>query len=147
MAILKRNPRRVRVYTELPNVKYGVVIDQRNGSEACLNYAGWPANEISLLVKLQQDNPDSALARSIERGLVELPTPQVDNSAKTNEELIGEIIPKYVGTLSEYLKWVESRPLSASERAILDEQAKQQFGDDSSSDISSSVEASTDASS
>lgn len=112
------------------NLNNVVVIDQRAGFDVCLNHCGWPANEISLLMKLQRENLDSPLISAIENSLYELPAPHVDNSGLTDSEIAARVIPKYVGTLSEYLSWVESLPLSASERALLDQQAKEQYGDE-----------------
>lgn len=118
-----------------------IVVDQRPSHEAMLNSAGWPANEITLLMKLNKEQPDSPLIGSLERSLMEIPTPQVDNSGLTDKEIIARTIPKHVGTLSEYLKWVETLPYSASERAYLDEQAKQQFGEGVDGDGDSSSDA------
>lgn len=122
------------------DISYNIVVDQRAGADACLNRFGWPANEITLLMKLQQENPDSPLVNHLERSLFELPTPQVDNSGKSDSQIISEVIPKYVGTLSEYLKWVETLPLTDSERFALDEQAKSQFGDSTDEELQGSSE-------
>lgn len=113
-----------------------IVVDQRAGHPDLLNRFGYPANEITLLEKLQRENPDSPLVNQLERSLMEIPTSQVDNSGLSDSQIIARVIPKYVGTLSEYLAWVDSLPLSENERALLDEQAKQQFNDDDSVDNS-----------
>lgn len=109
-----------------------IAIDQRSGYKELLNKSGWPANEITLLAKLQiAGDEDSALAKLLERNLFEVPTAKVDNSTKTNAEIIQMILPKYCGTLSEYMTWVENLPLSETERQLLDKQAKEAFNEDS----------------
>jgi len=108
--------------------RFRINVDQSSGSEPCLNEHGWPANEITLLLKLQSKGEgDSSLARSLESKLIDLPSPQVDNSGLSNREIIDGIIPRHCQTLGEYLKYLDSLPLSAAERQMLEEQAKDQF--------------------
>lgn len=140
---MKRNAIRTHYRSSFSNSptlpRFMINVDQRAGFSDLLNAAGWPANEISLLVKLQQSGDgDSALAKLLESGLIEMPTPAVDNSGKSNAEIIRSIIPKYVGTLSEYMKWIDSVPLSDAERKFMDAQAKALYpdDDDKSGDVS-----------
>lgn len=117
------------------DVRYRIVIDQRAGQKPLLNYAGWPANEITLLMKLSSDDP---LAHQIESGLLELPSSKVDNSILSNEEILKGVVPKYVGTLGEYLRYLDTLPLSPSERSMLEESAKEKIVDDvDTSDVKS----------
>ena len=135
MAIVRYKDRARQIPRPSCSPAYSIVIDQRAGSDACLNMCGWPANEISLLMKLQGEGlEDSPLAKSLERSLFQLPTSQVDNSNLLEREIIERTIPRYVGTLSEYLQWVNTLPLSVSERELLDKQAKDMFNDDETLD-------------
>lgn len=113
---------------------YAINIDVRPSMDAMLNAAGWPANEITLLMKLQSDDPDSALARSLENSLIEIPHARVDNSGKSDRDLINGIIPKHVQTLGEYMKYLDSLPLSDTERSLLEERAKREFVEPDKSD-------------
>lgn len=115
---------------------FAINIDVRPSMDAMLNAAGWPANEITLLMKLQSDDPDSALARSLENSLIEIPHARVDNSGKSDRDLINGIIPKHVQTLGEYMKYLDSLPLSDTERSLLEERAKREFGEPDDNDKS-----------
>ena len=86
MAIVK-NKFRYRSLMRNLHAKYEIVIDQRSGHESCLNQSGWPANEITLLEKLQRENSDSPMLMQLERSLFEIPTPQVDNSGLSDSEI------------------------------------------------------------
>lgn len=141
--MIKKEIRSIEIH-QSDDVGYKINVDCRPANEALLNSAGWIANEISLLIKLNNEGKlNEPYAQSVINGLNELPTPQVDNSGKSNREIIQTIIPKYVGTLSEYQKWIDTLPLSDTERALLDEQAKKQFVDD---DVSVGDEKSVEAS-
>lgn len=113
------------------SVDYICVIDTTPANEALLNSAGWPANEISLLIKLNNEGKlNEPYAQSLLNGLNELPSPQVDNSGKSNQEILAAVIPRHIGTLGEYMKYLDSLPLSEREREFMEQSAKDYFAGD-----------------
>lgn len=127
----KIRPKKYRSLEDF-NSKDIIVIDQRPANSELLNDAGWPSNEISLLLKLNANGEiNSPLAQSLMDGLNSLPTPQIDNTGKSDSEILAAVIPAHIGTLGEYLRYLDSLPLSPTEREFMEKSAKEHFSGES----------------
>lgn len=74
-------------------------IDQAAGLPECMNKYGWPQNEISLILKLQSENSPRAL--ELFNNLAELPQSSIDNTGKSDHEIVSEVPSKYIQLPSE----------------------------------------------
>lgn len=132
--MIKKIIKPIKIFQNV-DVSFRINVDCRPANKDLLNSAGWFANEISLLMKLNNEGKlNEPYAQSLLNGLNELPSPQVDNSGKSNQEILAAVIPRHIGTLGEYMKYLDSLPLSEREREFMEQSAKDHFAGDGDAD-------------
>lgn len=99
----KSNMTSVMSFDENNNIQDSFVIDQFAGKDFCLNQFGFPSSDITLIEKAATQKEFEVLASRLQ----EIEVPKVDNSKKSDRDLIKDLMPAWIQTPSEIAKFAD----------------------------------------
>ena len=117
-----KNSTSVINFDEDGNIKDSFVVDQFPGKEFCIGEFGFPLSDIALIEKAQTQKEFELLASRLQ----EIDVPKIDNSKKSDQDIIKNLMPAWVQSPSEIAKFADYyNELNPVEKEVIDPNAKE----------------------